>query len=94
MFVCQRTLVLLAYRERDPRESEWFTRASKDFHIQVEQLEHNWKERIRFTPIQSNAGHPSSSTPSLSSTGVDRFRNESRPLIIYSMRRRRQSPSE
>jgi hypothetical protein len=72
--VHQRTVVLLAYRERDPLEAGWFERAAIDFDIRLETIDANWKQHVTFEVIdapssqeQASSTHKSSASSASSS---------------------------
>ena len=99
----QRTVILIAYRERDPAEAAWFARAALMFDIRTEPIDARWQECMTFqTAEQPSAGGAaatavaapstvSAASSSLSSplvTAAQKYRNEHRPLSILRLQKK------
>ncbi len=89
------TLILIAYRERDPAEAAWFARADSVFEISIEEMHTRWKEAITFTPL----AHVSGSIDAIASTPIAgaavsaavKYAADTRPLRILRLQKRPQA---
>jgi tRNA(Ile2) C34 agmatinyltransferase TiaS len=86
----QRTIILIAYRQRDPAEAEWFERAAVHFNVQKEEMRPHWQEMITFQNVaggSSGAGNNAASATQLPvNTGERAAPSASAPLITASLK--------
>lgn len=92
----QHTVIFLAYRERDPSESAWFSRAAEDFVISIEASDAEWKRHVTFETIDApDCGSDNQKVTSVRSvvrrgvqTAAEKYALDARPLHVYRMQRR------
>ncbi len=92
------TLILIAYRERDPAaEAVWFSRADSVFDIQMEEMHTRWKEAITFTPLahvtSSSSIDTIDSTPAAGAavSAAVKYAADTRPMRILRLQKRPQA---
>ena len=86
----ERTLILIAYRERDPAEAEWFTRATQHFRISEETMHPAWKDAITFTPLHTPSRMETvtqAAAPGATISAAVKYASDTRPLRILRLQK-------